>query len=192
MDLINRGPEGYGELDSSKKLRLLTFLCDETLGTENLRNCIEEENPKYLQRKKQAKESVLAAKEKEKQLKQKMKDELAKAILASRNGAPLSIGEHEGLISKIRTESKKAHAEMLHAMDMVPKRKQRADAVRTEPVLLDENGRVYWRLRGNSSNSNIIVQDIGNRDLVGVHDRWFTFDDEQRKVIEKYISSLRK
>ena len=37
-------------------------------------------------------------------MKQKMLDEVAKAILA-KNGAPLSVSEHEAVVSKIKTEA---------------------------------------------------------------------------------------
>ena len=48
-----------------------------------------------------------------------MLDEVAKAIIA-KNGAPLSISEHEAVVSKIKTEAAQAHAEMLESKDMLP------------------------------------------------------------------------
>ena len=52
-------------------------------------------------------------------MKQKMLDEVAKAIIA-KNGAPLSVSEHEAVVSKIKTEAAKAHAEMVVSKDMLP------------------------------------------------------------------------
>lgn len=53
-------------------------------------------------------------------MKQKLQDEVAKVILL-KNSAPLSISEHEDLVSKIKTETAKVHAETLEAINMVPK-----------------------------------------------------------------------
>ncbi|XP_077253222.1 zinc-finger domain of monoamine-oxidase A repressor R1 protein isoform X2 [Tasmannia lanceolata] len=191
LDCFNVGANGYDTLDTSKKLRLLNFLCDETLGTEDLRNWMDKENSKFIERKKEANEKVLAAKEKERCMKQKVKDEVAQAILSSRNGAPLSVSEHASLVSKIKSETEKAHAEKLEAMDTVSKKKQRFDAVRTDPIILNGNGQVYWRLKG-CSRSHLVLQEIVNSDLITPHDKWFIYDGEQEKTVEKYISSLRK
>jgi len=56
----------------------------------------------------------------EKLIKRKLQDEVAKVIIA-KNGAPLTISEHDSIVSKIKTEAEQAHAEMLEAMDLVPK-----------------------------------------------------------------------
>lgn len=55
----------------------------------------------------------------EKQMKQKMLDEVAKAVIA-KNGVPLSISEHEALVSQIKSEAAQAHAEMLESKGMIP------------------------------------------------------------------------
>ncbi|KAK9116108.1 hypothetical protein Sjap_015055 [Stephania japonica] len=88
FDCFDIHGEGYKKLDTTKKLRLLNFLCDEALGTENLRSWIDEQNSKVIERRKKAKEKVLAAKEKERGMKRKMQNKIAKAILL-KNGAPL-------------------------------------------------------------------------------------------------------
>lgn len=49
-------------------------------------------------------------------MKKKLKDEVAEAMLELRNGAPLTVSEHEDLISKIKTELEKAHAEVLGSL----------------------------------------------------------------------------
>ncbi|KAJ4972521.1 hypothetical protein NE237_005695 [Protea cynaroides] len=187
---FDRVGDSYDRLESSQKLRVLNFLCDETLGTVKLRDWIDEQNSKFVEREKEAKEKVLAAKDKEKCLKRKLQDDMAKAILL-KNGAPLSISEHEKLVSRIKVEAVKAHAETLEAMGMVPKKKQRSDAVRTEPVLLDGDGSAYWKLGCYSSEPILLLQDIGNLDWVRSQEKWYTYDVEQTKVVEKYISCLR-
>ncbi|PSR87806.1 Cell division cycle-associated 7-like protein [Actinidia chinensis var. chinensis] len=183
--------DDYESLDSSKKLKLLNLLCDEFLCTAKTRSWIDDQNSKFAGEVKEAKERVLAAKHKEKQLKQKMQDEVAKAIIA-KNGDPLSISEHEAIVSEIKTEAAQAHAEMLESKGMVPKGKQRSDAIRTEPILLDVDGRTCWRLRGYSDEPKLLLQDVGSYDAVGSDEKWFTYDVEQEKQIEKYILAIRK
>lgn len=58
----------------------------------------------------------------EKSLKQKMKDDIAKAIIAS-NGAPLSISEHETIVSHIKHKAAQAHAKVLESKGMFFKSK---------------------------------------------------------------------
>eukprot|EP00268_Persea_americana_P030572 TRINITY_DN29595_c0_g1_i3.p1 TRINITY_DN29595_c0_g1~~TRINITY_DN29595_c0_g1_i3.p1 ORF type:complete len:189 (-),score=56.50 TRINITY_DN29595_c0_g1_i3:296-862(-) len=162
------------------------------LGTNCVRTYIEEQHAKYVESKREEKSKIQAAKEKEKLMKQKLKDKVAQIVLSSREGAPLSISEHENLVSKIKADTQKVHAEMVEAKDMVPKKKQRLDAVRTEPLLLDQNGRAYWKLRSHSDGSHILLQDIGNQDLVTPQDKWFIYDDEQEKAVQNYISTTRE
>ncbi|GFY82895.1 zinc-finger domain of monoamine-oxidase A repressor R1 protein [Actinidia rufa] len=190
LDWFGRQADDYDNLDSSKRLRLLTYLCDEVLCTAKMRSWIDDQNLKFIDKVKESKELFIAAKHKEKQVKQKMLDEVAKAIIA-KNGAPLSISEHEAVVSKIKTEAAQAHAEMLESKDMLPNDKQRSDAVRTEPILSDNKGRTYWRLKGYSDNSSFLLQDVGTEDAVGSGEKWFTFDVAPEKEIEKYIDSLR-
>lgn len=90
--------------------------------------------------------------------------------------------------------------------------KQRIDAVRTEPILLEGNGEVYWRL-GGCGNSQIMLQglaapctslpseqfqitvslhfsEIRSWDLLTNRDRWFLYDNDSEQIIQKYITSL--
>ncbi|KAK3035233.1 hypothetical protein RJ639_033867 [Escallonia herrerae] len=186
FDCLDRRAGGYDTLDFSMRLRLLIFLCDEILGTEKLRNWIDEQDSKAAEKAKEAKEKVIAAKDKEKHLRQKRLDEVAKAIIA-KNGAPLSIQEHEAIVSQIKFEAAQAHTEMLELKGMIPKKK-RSDAVRTEPVLLDTNGRAYWRLNSYSDGTDILLQDLGTDCKGGSGGKWFAYDHEQKEVIEKHIS----
>lgn len=49
-----------------------------------------------------------------------MLDEVAKAILA-KNGAPLSISEHEAVLKEIKREAAQAQSETVEAMNLLPK-----------------------------------------------------------------------
>ncbi|KAI8534377.1 hypothetical protein RHMOL_Rhmol10G0085100 [Rhododendron molle] len=183
--------DDYDRLEFSEKLRLLNSLCDEFLCTAKIRSWIDDQNSKLAEKVKEANDRVVAAKHKEKQLKQKMQDEVAEAIIA-KSGAPLSISEHEAIVTQIKTKAAQAHAEILESKGMVTKEKQRADAVRRKPILLDASGRIYWRLKGYSDKSNLLLQDVGSSDTAGLSEKWFTFNAEQEKEIEKYIHSSRK
>ncbi|XP_022759236.1 uncharacterized protein LOC111305737 isoform X2 [Durio zibethinus] len=190
FDFYDNGVDAYNMLDSSLKLKLLNFLCDEALCTVTLRNWIDKQNLKFVDREKEAKEKILVARDKEKQLRQKMQDEVAKAII-EKSGAPLSVSEHETLIMQIKREAAQAHADVLQAMSMLPKKRPRSDAVRTAPILLDGSGRTFWRLRGYTSEKYILLQDIGTLDPVAPDEKWFHYDVEQKPDVEKYISSIR-
>ncbi|RVW44837.1 Cell division cycle-associated 7-like protein [Vitis vinifera] len=120
LDCFESGSDGYDTLDFSKRLRLLNFLCDESLCTERLRRYIDTQNSKFVEKEKAAKEKVLAAKDKTKRMKQKLQDERVKAIIAQ-NSTPLSISKHETVFSQIKTEVEQAHSEMLEAINMLSK-----------------------------------------------------------------------
>ncbi|WOH00318.1 hypothetical protein DCAR_0519677 [Daucus carota subsp. sativus] len=90
------------------------------LETKRIRDWINNQESKFAQKAKQAKKKVLAAKDKVKSLKQKLADELAKAITA-KDGSSLSISEHDEIVSQIKCEAAQAHKEMLESMNMAPK-----------------------------------------------------------------------
>ncbi|XP_075633014.1 uncharacterized protein LOC142605499 isoform X1 [Castanea sativa] len=188
-DSFNGGVDEYDKLDFSMKLRILNFLCDEALGTVKLRSWIDDQNSKVVGKEKEAKEKLLAAKDKEKHLKKKLQDEVAKAIIA-KSGA-LSIAEHDAIVSQIKSEAAQAHAERLDAMGMVSKSKQKSDAIRTEAIFLDVDGRAFWKLKGYTGEDVILLQDMGTWDAVASDEKWFVYGAEQKQAIEKYISFSR-
>ncbi|XP_040371544.1 uncharacterized protein LOC112189585 isoform X2 [Rosa chinensis] len=190
-DCFSRGGAGYDILDLSQKLRLLTYLCDEVICTSKLRSWIEEQHEKIVESEKEAKGKVNAAKDKEKLLKRKLQDEVAKLIIA-KNGAPLSISEHEALVSQIKSEAAQAHAELLEAEGIVPKKKHRRDALRTEPYRVDVDGRIFLKLKGYNNGEDIVLQDLGAWDAVVSKEEWFVYGAETKEAIENYCSSLRR
>ncbi|XP_026411552.1 uncharacterized protein LOC113306853 [Papaver somniferum] len=182
----------YNRLELSQKLRLLNFLCDETLGTTTMRRWIDGEKDRCSERVRKAKEKVDVAKQKEDKLILKMREEVANSVIASESGDSVSISEHEERISKIQAEAANAHAEKLEAKHMVPKKNQRSHAYRTEPILSEGNGHTFWSLKGHSSGSSIMLQDVGSWDSDTPGDKWFSYDCEQQTAVEDYISSIRK
>uniref|UniRef100_A0A803LKN9 DDT domain-containing protein n=1 Tax=Chenopodium quinoa TaxID=63459 RepID=A0A803LKN9_CHEQI len=188
-DCLDKGCDGYEMLESSQKLRLLTFLCDESLSTKKMRTWIDEQKMKFVEREKEAKESINAAREKEREAKRKLQEKIATAVLA-KNGVPLTISEHDTIISKIKEETELARAELLEAMDSMPKKRRRSDAVRTDSVFLDDSGHAFWRLTC-YGDSNLLLQEVGSPEQIDFKDKWFSYNAEEIELVEKYISSIR-
>ncbi|KAJ8442520.1 hypothetical protein Cgig2_022403 [Carnegiea gigantea] len=161
----------------------------------------------------------------------KLQDEAAKEVIAP-NGGDLETNnsEYDSIVSEIKAEAEQAREEKLKAMDLLPK-KRRSDALRTEPIFLDNKGCVYWRLNC-FSDSDLLLQgqlycngfeflsssfvaafacamhastsvpfqcqadafyaDIGDPPYQPVsNEKWFSYDAEEKKVVENRISSLR-
>ncbi|KAL3529323.1 hypothetical protein ACH5RR_008645 [Cinchona calisaya] len=169
--------EGYEKLESSKKLKILTFLCDEALGTSQLRIWIDTKNFESVQERKKAKKMLL---HQAKNAKMKLQDEVAKAILL-RNGAPLSITEHQNLVSKIKVE-------ICKPLQVVPQ----SSVVRSDPILSDADGRKFWKLKSHSGEMDVLLQDVSCRDQITTEENWFFYDVHQKADIEKYISSVKE
>ncbi|KAL2241379.1 UNVERIFIED_CONTAM: Cell division cycle-associated 7-like protein [Sesamum indicum] len=126
---------------------------------------------------------------KEKSLKQKMKDDIAKAIIA-KDGAPLSISEHEAVVSHIKSEAAEAHAEVLESKSMLLNGNQTSDAVRIQPVFVGHGGHVYWKLSC-SGKTDVLHQSVGKGDALTLDEKWFSLDADAKETIEKHINSLR-
>ncbi|KAJ1412773.1 Zinc-finger domain of monoamine-oxidase A repressor R1 [Sesbania bispinosa] len=186
LNWLKEGIGGYYDLDLSKKLTLLNFICDEALSTEKLRSYIEDQNLKNSEERKEGKLKVVAAKEK---VTRNKVDEMAKAIMP--NGAFLSISEHNALISKIKSEAAQAHAEMLETKGRIPKVcwNQTFNAMRIEPEFLDSNGHAFWKLKS-YDNEHVLLQDIKVHDVdaFAIDERWFVYSSEKKGAIDKYIS----
>ncbi|KAK4416513.1 Cell division cycle-associated 7-like protein [Sesamum alatum] len=188
LDSLEKAAD-YETLDASEKLGVLNLLCDEVLRTEKVRNWIEDQNTELAEKVKEAKQNVLAAKDKEKSLKQKMKDDIAKAIIA-KGGAPLSIAEHEAIVSNIKSEAAEAHAEVLESKSMLLNCNQTSEAVRIQPVFVGHGGHAYWKLNC-SGKTDVLHQSVGKGDALTLDEKWFALDADGEEMIEKHISSLR-
>ncbi|KAK8521364.1 hypothetical protein V6N12_005272 [Hibiscus sabdariffa] len=206
LDCLDMGDDRNEKLNSSKIRRLLNFLCDEALGTTEFRSWIDEQNSKFVDKEKKAKEKLLSRRERErnmeKEMKKKLQDEIAKAIIA-KNGAPLSISENEELILRIKKEVAQTLevaytlAGTLEVSETVDEEEEdcRLDAVRSEPIFWDCDDHKFlkfWRLRGHLDETDILLQDIDieARDSVAAKERWYTYSTEQKATVEKYISSF--
>ncbi|KAJ4770292.1 Zinc-finger domain of monoamine-oxidase A repressor R1 protein [Rhynchospora pubera] len=188
---LSDGILGYDNLASYWKLRILNFLCDEVLSTEKLRGFMDSEIMKSKEEKKMDGEKLLAAKRKEREIKEKLKNEMAKAVLSEMGGANLTIEEHANMVSKIKEDAENAHAELLETLDSLSLKTQRS-SLRTEPMILEGSGRVYWKLNGLSNNSVILLQDVESWHQLENGDKWYHFSEDDEKTIERHISSVRK
>ncbi|KAK4360568.1 hypothetical protein RND71_019520 [Anisodus tanguticus] len=190
LDSLGNGAEEFENLSPSEKLKILSFICDEILETAKIRDWIDDQNSKFAEKAKEAKGKVTSAKDEEKRLKQKMQDEIAQAIV-SKNGAPLSISEHEAIVSQIKCEAAEAHASVMESKNTYLKYNQRAEAVRTAPFFSNTDSNVYWRLNCYGDKSILLCQDIGTGDTAASDEKWSAFDVEQKEIIEKHVNSLR-
>ncbi|XP_057824788.1 uncharacterized protein LOC131036819 [Cryptomeria japonica] len=189
---LRGGVEGYEMLDLSRKLRLLNILCDESLNTRCLRDWIDSANSRFNEYKKEHQEELMAVKEKAKEARQRMKDEMARVLLSSKEGSTLTINEHDELISRVKLEAEKARAAKQDALEATSRMKRpRCDAIRTQPIALDENGRAYWRLKGESDRSVCLLQDVSSWESLIGHDQWFLYNEEEENILVKYISWTR-
>ncbi|CAH2046564.1 unnamed protein product [Thlaspi arvense] len=179
----------YEELNTSQRLKLLNFLCDEALGTTVMRSCIE--NPEYAERKKEAKKMVKAAKYKEEQLLKKKKDELARGQLEN-NGILLRVDQRLGILRKMEAETEDVIGELHNALEF-QKNLGYDDPLRTNPVQRYENGLVLWKLKSyKEEKPNILLQDLGSSGEVSPQEKWFAFTPEQKPDIEDFIANSKK
>ncbi|XP_042041859.1 uncharacterized protein LOC121787243 [Salvia splendens] len=185
LDCLERASD-YESLEPSEKLRLLNFLCDEILETEKLRSWIDEQNTEFAEKAKEARQEVFAATQKEKTLKQKMKDDIAEAIIA-KHGAPLLILEHEAIVSNIKREAEEAHAKVLESKGILLEKSRTCNAMRIEPLLVEHSGNAYWKL---NCFGNVLRQYVGKGDTLTLNEKWFSIDDEGKEAVQKHIDSL--
>ncbi|KAM7280854.1 hypothetical protein ACFE04_007988 [Oxalis oulophora] len=182
-DEFKKDPTGYEKLSGCEKLKLLNFLCDEALSTSKLRNFIKEQHAKHIESQKELTSNVVAANTKVRELEKRLKNELPQA---------LTTNERKARVKWLQFEVDRAHAERLEAEgEQQSKGTQRSDALRTQPILLVENGCVFWKLKGYSEEPNFLLQDFGAWDSVTPHEKWVAYTIEQKYDLLKYLSSSR-
>ncbi|AQK52851.1 Cell division cycle-associated 7-like protein [Zea mays] len=102
LNHINQGISGYKNLSPSCKLRVLNFLCDETLSTDKLRNWIDMQNDIAAEPVNAAREKARAAKEMVKELKERLKDNMNKIIVSPNEAAASNSEANKYIISQIK------------------------------------------------------------------------------------------
>ncbi|WVZ14107.1 hypothetical protein V8G54_011673, partial [Vigna mungo] len=193
LDWFQEGISGYYKMDFSKKFILMTFLCDEALNTAKLRSYIQDENSRHAKEVKEAKLKIAAAKEKEKCLALKLQNERAKV-------SSIPVEEHDAVI-KIRAGE--AHAEMLRLKSTSEKYKSGCDAMRINPVFVDNNGMTFWKVQSyndecvllqasflkESNNADMKIQD---ETASLPEESWSVYRLTDKDEIDKYIASRAK
>ncbi|CAN6278436.1 unnamed protein product [Urochloa humidicola] len=177
------GVSGYKNLSPSCKLRILNFLCDETLSTDKLRNWIDMQNDVAAEPINSAREKARTAKEKEKELKERLKDNMDKTMLSPNEAAALSDEENKDLISQIK-EAQEVKRSAIN--DMAKLEKQ--GGLWTKPLMV-EQGLAYWKIDGYCDNAAILLQEYGDEELMANKDNWFMFTEDEEKVIKEHIAT---
>uniref|UniRef100_A0A0E0CJN6 DDT domain-containing protein n=1 Tax=Oryza meridionalis TaxID=40149 RepID=A0A0E0CJN6_9ORYZ len=165
LEFVNKGTLGYNKLSPSCKLHILNLLCDEALSTVKLRKLIEEQNGRAAERRNDAKAKLRAAKAKEKELREGLKNDM-------KEGATPIEGNRNQLISDI----KKAKEVKLTAI----KEKKLG-------TLMLEDREAYWKLDGYSNNKMLLLQEFDNENFTG-NDIWFEFTEDEEKTIENHAA----
>jgi hypothetical protein len=181
-DCLNQGVSGYKNLSPSCKLRVLNFLCDETLSTDKLRNWIDMQNDVAAEPMNAAREKARTAKEKEKELKERLKDNMDKSMLSPNETAALTSEENKDLISQ-RKEAQEVKRSAINDMAAIAKQ----GGLWTKPLMV-EKGLAYWKLDGYCDNTAILLQEYGDDELLANKDKWFMFTEDEEKVIEEHIA----
>ncbi|RLM79445.1 uncharacterized protein C2845_PM12G12260 [Panicum miliaceum] len=181
-DCLNQGVSGYKNLSPSCKLRVLNFLCDETLSTDKLRNWIDMQNDVAAEPMNAAREKARTAKEKEKELKERLKDNMDKSMLSPNETAALTSEENKDLISQIK-EAQEVKRSAINDMAVIAKQ----GGLWTKPLMV-EKGLAYWKLDGYCDNTAILLQEYGDDELLANKDKWFMFTEDEEKVIEEHIA----
>uniref|UniRef100_A0A0D3F478 DDT domain-containing protein n=1 Tax=Oryza barthii TaxID=65489 RepID=A0A0D3F478_9ORYZ len=170
LEFVNKGTLGYNKL-SPCKLHVLNLLCDEALSTVKLRKLIEEQNGRATERRNDAKAKLRAAKAKEKELREGLKNDM-------KEGATPIEGNRNQLISDI----KKAKEVKLTAI----KEKKLGTVLRSKPLMLEDR-EAYWKLDGYSNNKMLLLQEFDNENFTG-NDIWFEFTEDEEKTIENHAA----
>ncbi|KAI4346823.1 hypothetical protein L6164_007689 [Bauhinia variegata] len=180
LDVLCKNNNLYQNLEFSKKLRILNFICDECLNKQKIRDNIHEEYMTFNGRGKEAKIELSAVK--------KMKHLKHETIVRETNG-PASILRNKGVISD-KDRLKQAEADMIVAKGKVPKGKQGPETIRIDPIFIDSSGKRFWKLKCFSGEESVLSQDVKySSDEANFDERWFMYDADQRQLIEDYISS---
>ncbi|CAM0956384.1 unnamed protein product [Alopecurus aequalis] len=182
LDCLNLGVLGYKILSPSCKLRVLNFLCDETLSCVKLRNWMDDKNKRASERKSVAREKVRAANEKERELKGRHSD-LAIDTFSREGGETTSIVETDHVISQVKEakEVKRAPTNGLSVLEEV-------GGVHQTKLVMADKGVAYWQLAGYCNNATIMRQEFDSQNVVGHKDKWFMFTEDEEKLIVDHVA----
>uniref|UniRef100_A0A0D9WEV8 DDT domain-containing protein n=1 Tax=Leersia perrieri TaxID=77586 RepID=A0A0D9WEV8_9ORYZ len=166
FDSLRQGVSGYKNLSPSCKLRILNFLCDESLSTEKLRNYILPPETK-----KPSREKVQSAKEKEDPNEETIKSNTDELMLLQTEGAAVS-----------------QHKDAKEVKNADKNEKKHGGFVRTNPVVVNK-AEIYWKLDDHCNNTTMMLQEVDADDLLGNKDKWFMLNEDEEKIVENYAQT---
>ncbi|WVZ76196.1 hypothetical protein U9M48_024186 [Paspalum notatum var. saurae] len=183
LNYLYQGISGYKILNPSCKLRVLNFLCDETLSTDKLRNWIDNQNGIAAEPMNAARGKARAAKEKEKKLKERLKLNMDTTVLSPNEAAAVSDEENKDIISQIK-EAQEVKRAAINDMATIDK----GGGLWTKPLMV-EKGIAYWKLDGYCDNTTMLLQEYGDDELMANKDKWFIFTEDEEKAIEEHVAT---
>ncbi|OEL35470.1 Cell division cycle-associated 7-like protein [Dichanthelium oligosanthes] len=119
----------------------------------------------------------------EKELKERLKDNMDKTMLSPNEAAALSSEENKDLVSQIK-EAQEVKRAAINDMAAIEKQ----GGLWTKPLIV-EKGLAYWKLDGYCDNTAILLQEHGHDELLANKDKWFMFTEDEEKAIEEHIAT---
>ncbi|QCD93269.1 hypothetical protein DEO72_LG5g1341 [Vigna unguiculata] len=173
---------GQNNLVAQFQIRMLTLIFNDS-ENEKLRCCIEDQNAKHAEEVKEAKSKVAEAVDKEKGLRKKLQFETINGIMLK--VTPHQMEKHNALLAKLKSEVVQAHDEVHF------QKKCGSDAMRIKPEFVDNDGKVFWKLKSYNDESNILLQDVKMQDETASssEEKWFVYGPEKKEEVDKYIHS---
>jgi hypothetical protein len=188
---LERGVEGYADLQVNEKLQLLNILCNDSLSTSITRDYIESVITETEERDKNHREEARALRKEAKAVRETHKEAHLKSLLATgKHIGPLSQEEQLACLADLRAEAVKL-SEAADSKSLSRKDAQRVDAIRTDAIHWDDGARAVWKLQGVDNRSSVVLQDISNIQGSQV-EKWSVYSEDEEKVLEAYIAQKKR
>ncbi|KAH9555200.1 hypothetical protein CY35_08G102700 [Sphagnum magellanicum] len=188
---LERGVEGYVDLQVNEKLQLLNILCNDSLSTSITRDYIESVIAETEEQHKNHREEARALRKEAKAVRETRKEAHLKSLLATgKHLGPLSQEEQLACLADLRAEAAKL-SEAADSKSLSRKDAQRVDAIRTDAIHWDDGARAVWKLQGVDNRSSVVLQDISNIEGSQV-EKWSVYSQDEEKVLEAYIAQKKR
>jgi hypothetical protein len=188
---LERGVEGYMDLQVNEKLQLLNILCNDSLSTSITRDYIESVITETEERDKNHREEARALRKEAKAVRETHKEAHLKSLLATgKHLGPLSQEEQLACLADLRAEAAKL-SEAADSRSLSRKDGQRVDAIRTDAIHWDDGARAVWKLQGVDNRSSVVLQDISNIEGSQV-EKWSVYSEDEEKMLEAYIAQKKR
>jgi hypothetical protein len=71
---------------------------------------------------------------------------------------------------------------------MATSEKKHGGFLRTNPFMVDKKV-IYWKLDDYCNNTTMMLQEVDADDLMGNKDKWFMLNEDEKKIVENYLST---